>query len=689
MNNKNITRTAAIIYSEESSAIKSSTVQRKIIESLFIENDNHELTVHGVVDELKNSLEMDFDIEEVIEIVNDDKHSYFEVRFDSKEGYDYFKLIQKRFDTLSAREKQNSILPHIERFKEDIYQGSLTTERIDEVLHNYLYELLNKNISVFQKISKPTNKPQDLFIDPSLFSLEEREAINEFLEWDDLRKNKSIFALISYSLEYAVITNHQESSAVFLNSIKKKIFFLDNNVLYRAIGLNGENRQNRIVTFLNKCKSAGQEFKISKYSEKEFKETIKHNIKLLQKVPFKKINPNLFNKYSLNPSIYEYYHKWKANRSTYSFDLFTAHILSELDNFKKQYDVETLYKIPFDDQNKEDVKIILDYQTEIGSIKKYGYEDSHYYDAVNIYLIEKLRGQNNNTITDTKFFFVSTDQKLRGWDFSRNNLQPIALIPSQWMAILLKYFSRTENDYTSFISFLKLKTNQPIINEDNLQTILAGISEITEDFERQETILDKMVELKFEGILNGDNNTEQVFKNTIEFVSKEFEAEIDKLSQNKAKKDSDFRAQTIEFKEHLLKEKGDSISELKKQKKPIEYQAEKSLKTYKIVFSMIVVGYFIGLLIITWKIGWDIMEPITYFLGLTGLIGTYLYSAISGRNINPLIHFEQKRNEFISKKYDEFKFSIERFDNLTVEYQKLEHELVDLKNTHVGGTIKK
>jgi hypothetical protein len=682
MNKKNITRTAAIIYSEESSAIKSSTVQRKIIESLFIENNNIELTIDKVIDELKNSLDMDFETEEVTKIVNDDKHSHFEVRFDNKENDSYFKLSQKRFEILSQREQQNSIAPHIERFKETIYEGVLSTDKIDEILHNYLYQLLNKNISVFQKIAKPTNKPTDLFIDPAIFTIEEREAINEFLEWEDINKNKSIFALISYSLEYAVITNNQESSAVFLNSIKHKVFFLDNNVLYRAIGLNGENRQNRILTFLNKCKSAGQEFKISKYSDKEFSDTIKHNVKLLQKVPFKKINPNLFSKYSLSPSIYEYYHKWKASRTTYSFDLFITHILSELDNFKKKFSVETLYKIPFDEKGKDDLKFIQDYQAEIGSIKKYGYEQSHFYDAINIYLIEQLRGQNNNSITDTKFFFVSTDQKLRSWDFSRNNKQPIALIPSQWMAILLKYFSRTDNDYSSFISFLKLKTNQPIINEDNLQTILAGISEITEDFERQETILDKMVELKFEGILNGDNKPEEIFKKTIEFVSREFESEIEKLSQDKNKTEFNFSSQTIEFKENLLAEKQTTITELSKQKIPIEKQAEKSLTNYKFVFSIIVVGYFIALAIITWKIGWEIMEPITYFLGVLGLVATYLYTAISGKDMNPKIHFDRKSAELIDKKYKEFNFNKERFENLILEKKELESELIDLKTAH-------
>ena len=680
MNNKNITRTAAIIYSEESSAIKSTTVQRKIIEALFVENENKELNIDQIIDELKNSLNMDFDKEEVEKIIND-KHSKFDTRYCNKEKNNFIKLENNRLKTLNEREQKNSIFPHIEKFITEIYDGILSSEKIDEILHKYLYELLNKNISVFHKIAKPTNKTENLFIDPNIFALEEREAINSFLEWDNLGKNKSICALISYSLEYAVITNNHESSSIFLNSISKKTFFLDNNVLYRAIGLNGKDRQNRILTFLSKCKSAGQEFKLSKYSEQEFKATIKHNIKLLQKVPFRRINHNLFSKYSVDPSIYEYYHKWKVDRVTYGFELFETHILNELDSFKSKFKIQTLYKIPFDEKGKTDLKTIADYQEEIGSVKGGGYEQSFYFDAINIYLIEKLRNNNNNTITDTKFFFVSTDQKLRNWDFSRTDLQPIALIPSQWMAVLLKYFSRTENDYSSFISFLKLKTNQPIISEGNLQSVLSGISEITEDFKRQETILEKMVELKFEGILNGDNSSETVYKNTIDFVAREFEEEIVELKDNKNKNEDEFKLKTIQFKEDLLNEKQLTITDLTKQKIPIEKQAEKSFNTYKLIFSLIIIAYFLILGIITWKVGWETMEPITYFLSAIGIIGTYLYTAFTGKDANPKSHFENKEKEIIQNKYSEFNFNTERYINLREEEKQLIKEIDELKKS--------
>ena len=682
MNNKNIIRTAAIVFSEESSAIKSITVQRKIIESLFVENDNKELSTDEIIDLLKKSLDMDFDTSEVETIMNDTKHSHFEMRLDSKQELYYFRLENRRFETLTDREQQNSIEPHIETFVRDVYEGSISSEELNEILHKYFYELLNKNISTFQKISKPTNKPKDLFIDPNIFSIEEREAINDFLEWGDINKNKSIFALISYSLEYAVITNHYDSSAVFLNSIKNKEFFLDNNVLYRAIGLNGSNRQNRILAFLNKCKKSGQKFKISCYSDKEFKETIKHHVKRLQKVPFKKINYSLFSKYTIDPSIYEYYHKWKATRTTYSFDLFTSHLLSELDDFKKKFNVETVYKVPFDEKDKNDAKIIKAYQDEIASEKGYGYEQSHYYDAINTYLIEKLRGSNKNSISDTKFFFVSTDQKLRNWDFSRNDFQPVALIPSQWMAILLKYFSRTENDYSSFISFLKLKTNHPIVSSDNLQTILAGISEITEDFNKQESILDKIVELKFDGILNGENNSEEVFKKTVDFVSKEFENEINSLNKDKSKSEFNLSNEKIRFKEELLNEKTRTKKDLAKQKIPIDKQGEKNFNFFKLKYAIIVIGYFIGLAILTSVFGWNVMEPITYFLGAIGIITSLLYPMIYGKSINPIVFFKNKEIDIRAKAYSDFNFNNDRLNQIIDEEKELKKEIKELKTVH-------
>ena len=97
-------------------------------------------------------------------------------------------------------------------------------------------------------------------------------------------------------------------------------------------------------------------------------------------------------------------------------------------------------------------------------------------DAENILWIEKKRNNKSQNIFDTKYFFISTDQSLRRWDYQREDKTPIVLLPSQWMSILLRYLNRTEDDFKSFVSFLNLKNNEVLINSERLHVVLAGIS---------------------------------------------------------------------------------------------------------------------------------------------------------------------------------------------------------------------
>lgn len=138
----------------------------------------------------------------------------------------------------------------------------------------------------------------------------------------------------------------------------------------------------------------------------------------------------------------------------------------------------------------------------------------------------------------------------------------------------------------------------------------------------------------------------------------------------------------IDLKEKLYKEKESTISELFKQKIPIEKQGEKALNNYLFVFSLLVFVYFMALIVLTIRIGWEVMGAVTYFLGFLGLIATYLYPAISGKNINPRKHFEQKKLELIKVKYLEFNFDINRFEKLIEEKDSLKAEIDELKTAH-------
>ena len=142
---------------------------------------------------------------------------------------------------------------------------------------------------------------------------------------------------------------------------------------------------------------------------------------------------------------------------------------------------------------------------------------------------ETKRENNNQNIFDTKYFFISSDQSLRRWDYQREDKTPIVLLPSQWMSILLRYLNRTEDDFKSFVSFLNLKNSEVLINSEKLHIVLAGIAEMTTSIEQQRFILNNLVENKFNSVVSRSMSNEQIFENAKKYAKSKLENEVEKL----------------------------------------------------------------------------------------------------------------------------------------------------------------
>ena len=88
-------------------------------------------------------------------------------------------------------------------------------------------------------------------------------------------------------------------------SLRTKIFYLDNAILYRALGINGETRRRRTISFLKKCKESGQKFVISKFTRIEFFNTIEYHLQQLNtSTPFGQISPRTFRRYANGDGFY-------------------------------------------------------------------------------------------------------------------------------------------------------------------------------------------------------------------------------------------------------------------------------------------------------------------------------------------------------------------------------------------------
>jgi len=680
MNLQTLIRSSAIIYADEFNQKTTITIRRKFVESVFMNNDNKPLNINSLVDEIENSFKLTFSEDEIREIVNK-SDEIFEINNLNMT----ISLTQKRYGVLNRKE-----LFQIDQCIHEYIPTSsyvINEKQMNEIIMKYLYHLLNTNIQLYTHIlkSNSTNLNNAVPVVSKQFSKIEVCVINEFLLWDNKKKNELIFKLVSFCIEYSLVANNSNDS-MFLNALKNKQFYLDNNVLYRAIGIDGEIRKKITDIFLQRCFNNGQKLFISKFSKAEFLETIDFHIRQLQRVPFGKINPNLFRQCNCNDGFYEFYHSWRKNRLTYGFVTFKAYLLSIYDSLLKKYKIEEDYKIPFDKNDP----IIDKYKDEIAGIKNEGHDESHKIDAQNLYLIEKKRGNNDINIKDTKFYLITTDRKLKQWDEYHSERQPLTLLPSHWMGLLIKYVSRTSDDFASFVSFLRLPHHDALLDEFEIQNIVAGISEYTEDFKTQEIIMQRMIECKFENIVCGQRESSSILNNAKRFTKNFLEEEYKKQLSDKDSEKVDLETAHSKFLETKQNEYEEEINKIKQQQKnekteniireieSINKRKENALPRIKkksddekVKFIIGFTLYYIALIIATCKIGWNIMEPITYFLGFGGTVSLYVYFCIKGNNFDFRKYFSNRRKQIETEIYAEYDINIDELNELEEELRLL------------------
>lgn len=579
-------RLAAVLYADNNYEVSSKTIHRKIIESALLGNENKQMSIDQIIHSIELNYHFTFDEEEIKSIVTNPKEDGFHLGKDKYNNYSVCLTEQRRQTLLSKINTQNIDYFITEFIKQDEKVYNVFDAK--RLIYKFLYELINSNISGFSKLLNSKKQFSELInVEQSQFNDLEKEVINNFLSWDNHGKNKAIFDIASYGVEYCLITNNSENS-IHLSSLKNKTFYLDTNVIFRALGINGESRQRRTLSFLTKFNEAGETLVISRFSENEFKATVKYYISQIAKHNSPRINPKVFNEFKAQSDFFDFYHKWRVNRTNTSLDYFESHIYALFDELIKKFKATIDNKIPFDEKEEKTGKSlnelaanIYSYKTSEGSIN--GFETS-IWDAKNIYLIEKRRDGRDANLVETKYFFLSTDQGLRRWDFQRSDLTPIVLLPSQWMSILLRYVKRTNDDFRSFVSFLNMPQGEKEVSYEKLHIILSGISEITEDAEKQSALIKLLVEKKFKDVLQKGFTDDDIIEQSKSFAKSTIEKNLDELSAKHSSLERSFHsliAESSEKIEDLVSKTGDQ--KLKLTYKDQEVERLKAALKIKIV----------------------------------------------------------------------------------------------------------
>lgn len=690
---KTITRTSAIVYAESMEQRKTDTIRRKFVEAIWIENGNTPLTLHEVEMALYDTLELQFDDNDLRSIIINDP-TFVEQKAKSDDDTKYL-LKEDRYRLLSNKSGKNIekvIDRYIDTFHDD---NSISRDGLREILEKYLYALLNSNIAAYSQVLSSSPVKNNKGVINSDFDEEQIKIINHFISWRDDEKNKELYKLVSYCVEYAIVVNNSSENA-FIESIRNKRFYLDNSLIYRAIGINGDYRRKRTLSFIRKCHENGNKLFVSKYSEEEFRETIDFHLKQLgNTTPYGRINPEVFKRYADGEGFYQFYHKWREKKMSYGFELFRSHIISDYNTLLKTYGIEEDFTVPFDEKESREVE---QYEEQIKQLKNKGHDSLHHNDACNMYWIECKRAGNDAKITDTKYYFITTDQKLQKWDYSHSKNQPITLLPSQWMALLLKYVSRTNDDYKSFVSFLKLPHNDPVISADELQTVMAGISEITENFKSQVDIVDVLFESDWRDILKDTprvaakefakerlesqllaqlQEKENQHESSMREINKAFD---DKMARLKEEAGERLLRQELQFKQDRLSDAERKIRDMKIMKRRADESIEGELNRlkWKMVIS-ILLAVIVYACVVFW-IGWNTMEIYTWLVGLGSVAVGAVYLIRYEKKFSLERTLKKYRDKYTNHYYSLFMYSEEGYQDLTDAREELMSQIETIES---------
>ncbi|MCR5036224.1 MAG: hypothetical protein K6A73_02755 [Bacteroidales bacterium] len=690
-----IMRTAAMIYAEDQSINTVKSVRRRFVDAVLVNTNNTPHTIEQIITSLQKDYEIVVQEKEIVDFLDDER--YYDKVVGKTKRNDTYCLINKRFEKL--KEKADYCIDDaIKEFSTQ--KPDVDSEELRDMLHRYLYTLMNTNISAYTQLLERKGKKVSPVIDPNSFNDEEIEIINSFIKWDNTEKNKALFELVNYCIEYATAINSIDPQDV-VDALKNKKLYLDNALIYRALGINGSFRKERVINLLQRCADSGQQLLISSVTRKEFFDTIEYHISHLRgSTPYGRINPSLFRNYTGGYSLYQYYHEWRRTKNVYGFELFNIHIKNEYDALLKRFKILEDFKQQYND-NKDSDKI-EQYAEEIKQYKRTKNDSLHVNDAKNMVWVELARNNCDNSVRDTKCYFVTSDRRLQEWDLSHSKNQPITMLPSQWLALLLKYFSRSNDDYKSFVSFLTMPNEKTAVTPDELQDILAGISEITEDFQKQDDIVSEL--------LNSDNSRE--LRNRIEaqkFAQSHLEAQFKKdlesaekenqkkLEEQEAASQDLLSKQKIEFEKMLdtirkerqqdklerLKDKRDDCkSQLKDKEKLLDHiNSNANLKKSIVKWLMISipVAYAIVMVTLIVKMGWPVMAPITRISSMVLAVITFVAPIILNRDIKFWKIPSEIKNSAFKKQCKKLGFD----KNEIVDYQEtiksLEQQILDLE----------
>lgn len=537
---RNIFKLAAALYSKTSNEYSEKSVLLHVIKCIFVDLKNKQMKKYEICSAIIEHYSIDITEEEIKKIINDNIECFL---IEGKEDEALISLTEEELGTTTA-----NITGGINNFIEEYITKFTNKNRAKNFIYTYFYKLIVSNVNSYKvlisKIQENKMNPSELAIDEREFSKEAIDVIRGFLDWENEEKNFAICSIIMCCLEYCLCIAKYDATELMKNFVENNVIYLDTNIIFRALGLNGPERKTVINNFLLKCKHAKISLCILKCTEQEFKETVKYHINKIYQTPRGSVDSRLYIEIS-DYNIYSYYADWKNSHKHLPLNYFEESIFSIYNTKIREYGI----KIVDSTMDKQDSILCEEYKKQIYTVKsecgnKYiedGYIEQNnqlIHDAKMVRIVEK-----NQVVQNQNCFIISADKLLRYWSMNSLSNPSLILFPSQFYMILIRLCGRADDDLKSFVSFVNIRHRTQQISASKANIILSAISSVTEDIKQQEDIVAQ--------ILN--KNIDQTSK---EYSDNELYNEVKNISENFLKED-------LNKKEEQLKEKTEIVNEQK------------------------------------------------------------------------------------------------------------------------------
>lgn len=488
MRRENIFRSALFILSDDGQTREN--IVGKLVEISICQSVS-ELSVKEIQDLIKTNFDLDISQKQLFEGVKKRKERFI-FNVENDDFSDLTSLSIKLKDDIrnkiitQVEENMTNVLKmfvkHISDFEE--FDFEVDEEYISKLISKFTYYLFQTSQNeVMSFFKKPTIEE---FKNGHSFTEKDRKVLELFLEWDDKDKDKLLRSVLLFSFEYCMIvtnTNENALKDIFTNTN----FYLDSNILVRAIGVNGLDWAKESNKFLSELKKLNSNYYISSLTYDEIKSVLGFKIEELSIMTNNGKNVNQIQQLKSGLQkvdqrafyFWEVFYKWSKKNSK-SIEKFRRYLNKELDKKIKEHNINII-KVNYVKKDNVNVESLHEYKTEqrnkpqnINSVRK---------DISNLLYVQNERPKGNIIKSKIKHFFLTEDLMLYKW--SRVNLidvLPLVITSTSVSTFYNKYKSNYQtDDFTSYMNYIDYRHNDGefLVDEETIKNIVKKINQIS------------------------------------------------------------------------------------------------------------------------------------------------------------------------------------------------------------------